>query len=121
MSKHFQGWRSYQDKSAPKKGFRKFGNKEELVGEIKFDSKKEAARYRQLLMMEHAGMIKDLQLQVSFSLMVNGTLIGKYTSDFTYYENGMYVVEDTKGYRSRDYPLRKKLMKAIYDIEIKET
>lgn len=120
MSKNFNGWRSYHDPVQPKKGFRKFGNQQTEVGEKKFPSKREANRYRTLLYREHAGEIKDLKVHVEFVLMVNGVLIGKYTSDFTYYENGMYVVEDAKGYRTRDYILRKKLMRAIHDIEIKE-
>ena len=98
----------------------KFGAKKTEVDGIIFDSKREATRYYDLRVMQSAGLITGLTLQVRYDLVVNGEKIGRYTSDFNYYENGQLVVEDTKGVKTRDYVLRKKLMKAIYGIEIRE-
>lgn len=88
---------------------------------IRFASKREAARYRELRLLERAGQITDLRLQVRYPLVVNGVKIGRYTADFVYSENGAEVVEDCKGVRVRDYVLRAKLMLALYGVTIRET
>jgi len=62
-----------------------------------------------------------LQLQVKFELKVNNELIEKYVADFTYYDKqGNYIVEDTKGFKTADYKRKKKWMKSVHGIEIKE-
>ena len=90
---------------------------------IKFHSKREATRYQELKLMERAGEIKDLQLQVKYSLDVNGVHIANYFSDFNYwdYRFCQVIVEDTKGVKTGVYSLKKKLMKACHDIDIFET
>lgn len=87
-----------------------------------FDSKKEAVRYRELLLMQHVGLIRDLELQKVYPLVVNGVKIGKYIADFVYVhcESGTPCVEDTKGVRTQTYNLKKKLMKALHNIDIQE-
>ena len=91
----------------------------EIDGE-KFDSKAEARRWGQLKLLEQAGEIKNLQRQVRFPLVVNGIKIGAYVADFTYDAPGR-VVEDVKGFRTREFIRTKKLVKACYGIEIKES
>lgn len=86
-----------------------------------FDSKREESRWKDLCLLQRAGKISELKSQVSFSLDVNGISVGEYIADFIYLENGQDVIEDSKGYRTREYRLKKKLMKAIYGIEIRET
>lgn len=91
------------------------------INGIKFASKKEAHRYQELKLMERAKVITDLKLQVPFILVdknENGRAI-KYVADFTYYENGQYVVEDTKGYITDVFKIKKRLLKERYDIDIK--
>ncbi|MGE0131903.1 MAG: DUF1064 domain-containing protein [Blastocatellales bacterium] len=88
---------------------------------IRFHSKLEAGRYGELRTLERAGVIKDLRLQVDYSLAVNGLLIAVYRADFVYLENGKEIVEDSKGFRTREYLMKKKLMLALYGIEILET
>jgi len=90
------------------------------VDGIRFDSKREASRYHELRYRQMAGEITHLEVHPVWDLIVNGAKIGKYTADFVYVENGEAVVEDAKGVKTRDYVLRKKLMKAIYDIDIAE-
>ena len=95
----------------------------ETVDGITFASRKEASRYRQLKLLEKAKAIQDLKIQVKFPLIKkspHGREI-KYIADFTYYENGVLVVEDTKGYRTDVYKLKKRLMAELYGIEIRET
>ena len=93
------------------------------VDGIRFASRKEARRYQDLMILQRAHKITELELQPKFQLVVNGVKIGRYTGDFKYYDNdkGEYVIEDTKGYPSRDYVLRKKLMLALHGITIFET
>ena len=90
---------------------------------IKFDSKHERDRYVELLLLERAKEIQDLKIQVKFPL-IKKSQYGReivYRADFVYYENGKMVVEDTKGFRTDTYKLKKRLMAEIYGIEIKET
>ena len=95
-----------------------------VVGDKRFDSKKEAATYVKRRLQEQQGEIQDLRLQAEYRLEVNGELICKYKADFVYVENNELVVEDVKSDITRKLPvyrIKKKLMKAIYGIEIRET
>lgn len=116
----------------------KYHSKKINVDGIKFASKKEARRYSQLKLLERAGEISDLQLQVKFELIptqfeeveVNGKIRrGKcversisYYADFVYIDNstGETVVEDAKGMKTEVYKIKKKLMLYIHGIKIKE-
>ena len=87
-----------------------------------FDSRKEARRYSALKVLLEQGTITDLELQVPFSLDVNGDHICNYVADFTYeLRDGTPVVEDVKGVLTDVYRLKKKLMLAIHRIAIHET
>ena len=98
----------------------KYGNKKVEFNGVVFDSKKELAHYLTLRMMEKAGAISDLKTQVSFELNPGGTHSLKYMADFTYIVNGVLQVVDAKGYRTREYKKKKRLMKQVHNIEIKE-
>ena len=100
----------------------KYGNqKAELDGHV-FDSKAERMRYAELKMMEKAGFISDLQMQVPFELQPKflNKQTGKmeraitYVADFVYKENsGSVVVEDVKSgitASNQVYRLKKKMM-----------
>lgn len=102
---------------------RKYHNVYSNLDGIRFDSKKEAARYAQLKLLERAKQIKNLQLQVPFVLIEKskyGRAI-KYYADFVYEENGNLIVEDTKGYKTEIYKIKKRLLAEKYGIEVKET
>lgn len=88
---------------------------------------KEARRYIDLNLLQRAGQIQDLQIQVPFILIPKqkdskGRVIRevKYIADFVYIEKGRKIVEDVKGYRTKEYQIKKKLMKYFHNIEIKE-
>lgn len=89
-----------------------------------FDSKLEANRYQELLYMQQAGLIANIELQPRYNLVVNGCKLGFYRGDFRYVvtETGQSVVEDTKSpvTRTQVYMLKKKLIKALYGVEIVE-
>ena len=91
-----------------------------------FDSQAEAHRWLELRMLQRAGMITGLTRQTTFDLIPGATIHGKkvqgikYRADFVYYENGEMVVEDVKGYKTKEYELKKKMMLLLLGIEIKE-
>lgn len=105
-----------------------------------FDSKRELGRYTELLKLQDKGIIKDLARQVKYVLIPTqrepgtigprgGIRQGKllenecsYVADFVYQivETGQIVVEDTKGVRTKDYIIKRKLMLFVYGIQIKE-
>lgn len=121
--------------------YRKYNNKKVIVNGIKFDSKKEAKRYQELSLLEKARVISDLQMQVKFLLipaqyeiverygkkgqkLQSGTkCIEKecsYYADFVYKQGNNTIVEDTKGFKTPEYIIKRKLMLFKYGIKIKE-
>lgn len=107
---------------SPLQGGSKYHNKKTEVDGITFDSKKEANRYQELLLLERACQIVDLELQPNFKLIVNGIKVGSYRGDFRYKDalTGNTVIEDVKGMKTPVYNLKRKLVKALYDIDIVE-
>lgn len=99
----------------------KYGAKKTVVDGIKFDSMAEAARYGVLKVIQAAGLISELRLQVPYVITVNGKKICRYIADFVYIENGKEVVEDVKGMKTPVYNLKKKLMEAVHRVVIFET
>ena len=101
----------------------KYHSQKTIIDGIKFDSKKEAKRYIELKLMERARAISDLQTQVRFPI-IKKSQYGKeivYIADFTYIEDGKLVVEDTKGFKTDVYLLKRRLMQEVHGITIKET
>ena len=104
----------------------KYRNKKTEIDGIVFDSKAEANRYLDLKFFETNGMISNLQRQVKFELIPaqKGYLRSErpvtYIADFVYDEDGVTVVEDVKGMRTDAYKIKRKLMKYVYDIEVRE-
>lgn len=90
------------------------------VDGIVFASKREAVRYCELKLIARCGQIQDLELQPEWKIVINGQLVCKYVADFRYVENGETVVEDAKGMATPVYKLKKKLMRAVHGITIKE-
>lgn len=116
----------------------KYHSKKITINGITFDSRKEAKRYQELLLLERAGAISDLKRQVEYVLIpaqrepdgvgVRGGIIKgktiehavKYVADFVYTEGEKTVVEDTKGVKTKDYILKRKMLLYFYGIRIKE-
>lgn len=88
----------------------------------KFPSKAEANRYAILRLREKAHEIEDLELQPKFPIVINGFTICNYFADFRYVDRmtGETIVEDTKGYATPIYRLKKKLVRAVHGIDILE-
>lgn len=104
--------------------YQKFGNKPTEVNGIKFQSRLEADRYQQLLLLEKAGEISALVLQPEFQILrgwVNPETGEKiksrfYVGDFSYVDEntGRLVVEDTKGMETAEFRLKWSLVKSQY-------
>ena len=119
--------------------YNKYKSHKTSVNGVIFDSKKEYNRYIELTLLSHSGAIKGLKRQVKFELIPaqyepdiistrgkvkKGKLIERavsYIADFVYIdENGKTVAEDTKGFRTKDYIIKRKLLLYIHGIRIKE-
>lgn len=100
----------------------KYGNSPVTLGDLRFASKAEAKRYGELLLLQRIGAVSNVVVQPRYPLIVNGTSVGTYIGDFAYYEGKTLVVEDVKSpaTKTSTYKLKKKLMKAVHGIEIKE-
>ena len=92
-----------------------------------FDSEREARRYEELMLLLRAGRIQNLRLQQDFTLAEafvkpSGEAVRavRYKADFTYYRDGIFVVEDVKGVRTRVYINKRKAMYEKYGIEVTE-
>lgn len=124
----------------------KYGNKKCQYNGIVFDSRHEMQRYKELLLLQRAGEISDLELQKHFELIPAqyeistevyksgprkgqikpGKLIERaveYIADFYYYDHvkGYIVVEDTKGMKTKEYIIKRKLMLYKYGLKVLET
>ena len=101
----------------------KYNAKKTEIDGFVFDSKKEARRYQDLTLLERAGEITELECQPKFPIYVNQEKVCTYIADFRYLDikENAYIVEDVKGVKTAIYRLKKKLMKAAYGIEIRET
>ena len=98
----------------------KMRNVRTTVDGITFDSKREANRYAELRLELLAGEIAELELQMPFSLDVNGFHVCDYVADFVYVRNGLQVVEDAKGKPTDVYVIKRALMRAVHGIKIVE-
>lgn len=94
----------------------------------KFDSKREQKRFRELDALQRAGEISDLKTQVRFELVPKQAKPGggteravHYVADFVYStRGGERVVEDSKGFRTPDYVIKRKLLLKVHGIQIQE-
>lgn len=101
----------------------KYGNTKVEIDGMPFDSKREAAHWQELRLMERAGEISDLRRQVRYELVpkLPGERPVDYIADFVYRDkNGNEVVEDVKGVRTPVYIIKRKLMLWRHGIRIRE-
>lgn len=99
----------------------KYHAQKTVVGGVEYDSKKESKRAQELEYLEKLGKIKNLQKQVRFILQdgyVNnqGQKIRpiSYIADFVYEEDGKKIIEDSKGFRTEVFLIKKKLFEKKY-------
>lgn len=105
----------------------KYRSRKVTADGITFDSVKEYKRYTELKLLERAGLITGLQRQVKYELIpsqrINGKVVERpvtYIADFVYRKDGGLVVEDTKGFKTKEYILKRKMMLFFHGIRINE-
>ncbi|KHD88856.1 MAG: hypothetical protein OM95_06995 [Bdellovibrio sp. ArHS] len=112
-----------------KRPFRKYGNRKTTIEDKTFDSRKEAREYLRLKALQERGDIKGLKFQVKFDFPINGrpvrfvdsNRVMHYVADFEYFDlYGNRKVVDVKGFKTRDYLIKKALMMAVHNILIEE-
>lgn len=109
-------------------GSNKYGNRKVVLDGKKFDSKKEARRYAELITLQRSGWISNLECQKRFELIPNqrdesGKIIEHkcvYVADFCYEQNGETIVEDVKGMKTDVYIIKRKLMLYVHGIRVRE-
>lgn len=98
----------------------KYRNKKVQIDMYVFDSIAESKRYKELVLLQRAGKITELQLQPKFLLQESFRKNGKtyrkieYIADFMYEENGQVIVEDVKGKETEVFRLKHKLFEKKY-------
>jgi hypothetical protein len=105
----------------------KFGARKTVVGEFTFDSKAEARRYGDLLLLQRAGVITGLELQVPFILAPRVHFEGakrakpalRYVADFCYVEDGSQIIEDTKGVLTDAFQIKRHLMLSVHGLNVR--
>lgn len=133
-------WATYNPYHGKKPKKSKYGAEKTVIDGITFDSRKEARRFAELKLLEKAGEIVELRRQVKFVLIpaqrepdtvgkrggiIKGKLIERevaYIADFVYFDNDLQkvVVEDTKGIRTPEYIVKRKMMLYFHGIRITE-
>lgn len=109
------------DKLFHPKKLSKYRSIKTVVDGISFDSKKEAATYNDLKWLKQTGLVTSFQLQVPYEITVNDHKICTYKLDFkVVFRNNVTEHWDVKGVKTPVYILKKKLMKAIHNIDIVE-
>lgn len=118
----------------------KYHSKKITIGDETFDSSEEYRRFCELKLLQRAGKITDLQRQVKYVLIPTqrepdtsgkrggvkqGKIIEKecsYVADFVYRDlaTNRTVVEDTKGFKTKEYIIKRKLMLWVHGIRIQE-
>lgn len=105
----------------------KYNNEKVEWDSIVFDSKKEYKRWRELLVLQKAGVITQLKRQVKFELIKKSETerACNYVADHVYMDcaTGEKIVEDVKSDATRKlstYIMKRKLMKEVYGITIRE-
>ena len=101
----------------------KYGNRQAVASDGKiFPSKRECKRYEELLLLQRIGAISHLETQVRYELIPkqDGERAVYYIADFVYREGDKIHIEDTKGFRTKEYILKRKLMLHVHGIRIEE-
>ena len=83
-----------------------------------FDSKAEARRGEELVLLERAGEISDLQYQVKRVLSTETHFRVTITIDFSYRRDGKHIYEDVKGMMMKDFKVKLAWMRQLYGIEV---
>ena len=107
-----------QYRQQPKRS--KYGNRKVTIDGVQFDSVAESKFYSVLKLREKAGEVYEVELQKPYALTVNGQLVCTYKCDFAFYDALVKRnrVVDVKGVQTKDFIIKKKLMRAVHGIDV---
>lgn len=98
--------------------YSKYGAKRTEIDGIVFASMAESRRYLELKLLVRAGEIENLELQPVFNLVAGI----RYVADFGYMEKGKRVIEDVKGFKTKEFKIKEKLFHYFYpELELRLT
>lgn len=116
MQEHWtiEDYKKYQEKTNKKN---KYGAIKTQIDGITFDSKKEAEFYCNLKLQVLSGDIDGFCMQPVF-ILAPGL---KYKADFiVFHKNGHFEIIDTKGFKTKEYVAKKKVLEDKYNLKIVE-
>jgi hypothetical protein len=101
----------------------KFGNVRVTNADGTFDSQKEHRRWCELKLLERGGVIRNLERQTRFDIVINGVNCGFWKCDFSYFADNARVIEDVKSSATAEdkyWRFKKKILEAVFGFEIRE-
>ncbi len=103
----------------------KYHNRKTVYKDRTFDSKREADYAARLDILKRAKdpkeRVEKIEYQIRIPIIINGVKICSYIADFKVtYGDGRTETQDVKGFKTPVYKLKKKMVKAVYDIDIVE-
>lgn len=107
----------------------KYRNHKTVIDGITFDSKREAARWRELTLLEKAGYIRGLSRQVSYELAPGVKFEGakraqpplRLIVDFQYTHKDRLVLEDVKGVVTTAFTIKRHFLLAVHGLNLRLT
>jgi hypothetical protein len=99
----------------------KYRNVPCVIDGIRFQSTKEGAYYAKLKVREKLGEVSAVELQTPFALVgPDGLLISTYKADFCFWDHtaDRFRVIDVKGVETKEFRIKKRLMKSLKGIEV---
>ena len=124
-----------------KRSGNKYGNKKLVIDGVTWDSKREYQRWLVLRQAEADGLICKLERQPKFELIpaIKETYVKHlktkdkvcertaqlpitYTADFSYFKDGVRVIEDVKASKfmlPKEFVLKAKMMKYFHNIDVR--
>ncbi len=110
----------YLATQAPQPKGNKFGAKRSTLDGDTFDSKAEMKYFAKLKTRLKLGEIYALARQPKFPLIVEGKFIGEFTADFAFWDatEDRFRVLDVKGVVTREFQRTRKIIKALYQIDV---
>ena len=89
----------------------KYHNEKMIVDGVRYDSKKEYQRHKELILLEKANKIKNLRFHdKQDTVILQKDPLITYIPDFCYEEDGILIIEDLKGFQTKEYKLNQKML-----------
>lgn len=89
----------------------KYHNTQIVIDGVRYDSKKEYERHCELILLEKSGVISNLRFHdKKDTIILQDKPLITYEPDFCYEENKEFIIEDLKGFQTKEFKLKKKMI-----------